>query len=142
LFPSISLQHISPVLAQTRASEMGDYFRQGSGFDSTHIAILVGVLVALVVGAWAVARFFNLRDKNGYRSARALFRELCRAHQLKFRSRLLLQSLAKAHGLQQPSLLFVEPDRFDSEQIPGRLARRRHNLEQIRDQIFGRSLSR
>jgi hypothetical protein len=73
------------------------------------IALLAGLLVTLLV-----ARRITARHSPGYHSPKALFRELCRVHRLDGKSRRALMRLAQQQGVDPPTLVFLEPDRFPS----------------------------
>jgi hypothetical protein len=76
----------------------------------------VAILAAMAIigtAAWLVARHFTKRDQHPCNDPYKLFAELCRAHRLDRQQRRLLKRLTRAHALQQPALLFLEPERFE-----------------------------
>jgi hypothetical protein len=123
---------------QGRLSEMGRNFRPGSGGVSfgqmlTFVLVLVGVGVVI----WMLGRFANSRDRRGYYDAAALFRELCRAHGLDFRSRRLLSRVARRQRLDPPARVFLEPQCFEAASCDSELAPHREQLERLRDRLLG-----
>ena len=97
---------------------MGRRFRRGnSSFDAAEVVTLLAVIAVVAAIAWLIARYVKLREKRNTSSPQHLFRELCRAHQLDWPSRKLIQSLAKAHGLSDPARMFVEPHRFNASRL-------------------------
>jgi hypothetical protein len=98
------------------------------------IAIIVGgVLAALLLAKW-MARHDTTRR---IYSPRALFRQLCKAHNLDWSSRRLLKRIAQSHGLAHPARLFLEPQRFALESLAPELADRAEQIEYLREQLFG-----
>ncbi len=82
------------------------------GIDDYVVAALLVAAVAIAV--WILSRQAALLERRRHtNSPRALFRQLCRAHGLKFGNRRLLWQLARYHRLEHPARLFVEPDRFE-----------------------------
>ncbi len=123
---------------QGRLNEMGRHFRQGGGGVSfAQMLIFVLVLVGIGVAIWLLGRFVSSRERRGYYDAHALFRELCRAHGLDFRSRRLLRRVAQRQQLALPARLFVEPQRFDAAIYDSDLAEHREQLEQLRTKLIG-----
>lgn len=105
--------------------------------------VLYGVLAGALAASLAFAAWLTFRDlltRRGYRHPWKLFRELCRAHHLDRQSRRRLARLAAAHGLAQPSVLFIEPERFDVANLHASWKAERAELEFLRDTIFGRRL--
>ena len=125
------------LLAQGRYVHMGNRFRHGSDAgDSTTFIIFVSVLVTILVVALVAARIVAVRNAPGYFSQNGLFRELCRVHGLDWASRRLLMRLAHYQNLEDPARLFIEPARFQSEQLDGPLAEFRSQLQSIAGVIF------
>ena len=132
------------LLAQSddgRISELGQQFRQGgAGLDTTYLIVLIVALVATILVIGVFAHFLGLREAIGLNRPRALFSELCKAHELDRTSRRLLRSLASWHRLAAPARLFVEPERFDAASLGQPLRVRQAELERLRDRLFGRRL--
>ena len=124
-----------------RYQHLGQRFRSGGGGLNTTTAVLLGAAVAiLLVLAVLISRRIDARQRKGYCSPRALFRELCRAHELDRSGRHLLRRLVRFHQLGVPARIFVEPKLFDPEDVSPALAARRGELESLRDRIFGARL--
>lgn len=119
--------------------DMGSGFRyKRQQFDGADLIawMLVGVGVLVVIAF--IARLLASRDKHEvYNSPRALFRALCRAHSLDWRSRLLLRKLARAQNLAMPARLFVEPERFSEAKVPAALRRHTNDIDRLRTRLFG-----
>ncbi|MBP90819.1 MAG: hypothetical protein CMJ64_29600 [Planctomycetaceae bacterium] len=82
---------------------------------------------------------FQTAREAKFQQPEALVHELCRAHQLDWSSRQLLQSLAKAHRLADPARIFVEPRRFNSDKLGPAFAKCEPRLAQLRQQLFTES---
>ncbi len=75
---------------------------------STNTWVLVLATTLLVLASAAVFWLVKMRSKSEQDSARALFRELCRAHQLSSSQINLLRRLAVGLRLQHPGVLFMD----------------------------------
>lgn len=131
-----------PVLLakEGRYMQMGRRFRRGgSTIDAADLVTMLGIIAVVAAIAWLIVRYIKLREKRNTSSAQHLFHELCRAHQLDWPSRKLLQSLAKAHGLANPARMFVEPHRFNADKIGPAFANSRRRLAELRQQLFAES---
>lgn len=125
------------VLAQGHYVHMGRRFRHGSqGMDATEFTMFVAILVAVGILAIWLSRFLNRKQQPGYTSTRALFGDLCRAHQLKWSSRRLLNRLAAAHEV-APCQLFLEPKRFEPEHLTDGLERYKRDFASLKESLFG-----
>ncbi len=124
-----------------RFQSMGRQFRRGgSTLDLGQLLIWVTVLVLLVAAASLISNRMARRQKPGYRSSRRLFHDLCRAHGLDQKKRMLLRQMARYQRLQQPARLFLEPERFDAANLGSVLAARRGEIQRMRDIVFGKRL--
>ncbi len=125
------------LLAQSdRFSDLGGRFQEsGSDLTWNHL-LLGGVIVAAVLGVWAIALYLGLLDRHGRRSHRRLFRELCRLHNLDWPSRRLLQRLALVHNISSPAQLFLQPEKFDSQQLIPALVPFAGQIEELRGRLF------
>ena len=98
---------------------------------------LLGIVAAVVVTILVLKRL-TPRDeqRRASNSPRALFRELCRVHNLDRQSRGLLKRLAAFRGLASPAELFLHPEMFwtDAEGVTEDLAR-------LADRLFGEEKS-
>jgi hypothetical protein len=121
-----------------------DMYRVWGRFDHQHpsdgtnqMLILFGLAALL-----AVAMFVWLRAVRGPQrhftsnSPSRLFRELCRVHGLNFSTRRLLKRLAAARGLPSAALLFVEPEHYDTSNLPANLQPAASELQRLHDQFF------
>lgn len=101
------------------------------------IAVAVLALVALLgTGIWLTLRTLAARKQLRSNDGMQLFLELCRVHQLDRASRRLLQRLATAHELKHPALLFVEPQRYDSNELDASWQSSHDKLVALRDLLF------
>ncbi len=116
---------------------LGSGFRgDRARFDTSEQLQLLGLLVVVVVGGWVLSRLLarqeTLRRTN---SPRGLFQELCQAHHLGWRDRLLLSRLAQARGATQAAEVFVRPALFAGD-LPASLQRHRARLEELAAVLF------
>lgn len=119
-------------------SHMGRNFRGGSGrLAFGELAVLLVILVAIGGIVWLLVRHFNARDRVGYRSPRALFQELCQAHQLDRPQRQALKRLARQQQLGQPARLFLEPERLAEQCLHQSSPDARRMLQSLRSRLFG-----
>lgn len=89
------------------------------------------------VSVWGISRLVSRKERAAScLDPRALFRALCRAHQLRRSECQLLRQLAHAHALNQPALLFVEPDRFDAAELGEAWHKQRERLAELRSRLF------
>src|SRR4051812_46076106 len=128
----------SRAAARVTALDMGRGLRPPQGsFPWVSAASIAALLTATLFGVWLLIRYLKERDGDGYRCPRRLFNDLCRAHELDRASRKLLQRLAAAHHLAQPSLVFLDPDRFDTAQLDASWSQETTTLAELREQLFG-----
>lgn len=112
---------------------------QGKQAEVDAAALLLALVIGIAgfVGLWALARWVTRQDRSdSYYHPEALFRSLCRAHQLGRRERRLLEELARWHELDQPAILFLAPERFDPEGLSGSLRQQTERLLAIRARLF------
>jgi hypothetical protein len=129
------------VLAEADAFvHMGRHFQRGSASPTLQLLFLL-VVILVAVGVSALARYLNDRERASFENPKALFAELCRAHQLDRASRHLLWQFARSQQLAQPAQLFVEPDRFQLERLPEKWRKRRSDLMALRERLFGREMT-
>ena len=117
---------------------MGGQFRKGSkSFDSGDVVLWLIVLGVIALAIWLLACFKERQDgPERTNSPRRLFRDLCRAHGLKFSDRWLLWRVARWQRLSQPAKLFLEPERYDAANLSPRLRSRQTQLAKLRDKLF------
>lgn len=97
LAPAISL------IAQSRFAQ--------SGVSMTTLLIGAGVLIGLGAVGWVAYQQFNPKNKKD--CPKALFRQLCKAHQLDWSEKALLTKLAQRHQLETPAEIFLTPACFE-----------------------------
>lgn len=104
--------------------------------------MLTAVLIFCLffVGVWVVSRLMSRHDRAAsYHNPRLLFRALCRAHQLSRGECQLLRRLARSHRLNQPALVFVEAERFETEGLGAAWRDEQARLFALRDRLFADS---
>jgi hypothetical protein len=92
------------------------------------------VIVVAVLGLTLIGRALGWWDRH---TSAALFRDLCKAHQLDRGERALLSALVRAHKLGDPTLIFVQPERLHEESVPKKLQHKVVEIAKLRVQIFG-----
>jgi hypothetical protein len=119
--------------------DLGSGFREKrEHFDATDLLfwflIVVGIFVVLAV----VARVLGRHDKHRlFNSPQALFKALCRAHELDRSARRLLLRIAHAQQLNPPARLFLEPALFDLQRLGPAFQSRQTEIEALAGKIFG-----
>jgi hypothetical protein len=113
-----------------------DHQQPADGMSQTLVVVGMAILVALIFLIWLRANRRERREFQSDSSAR-LFRELCRAHNLNRADRRLLKRLAVSSGLASQALLFVEPQHFDSANLPRGLQASGNDLQRLRERLFG-----
>ena len=111
----------------------GVYF-QSNTKEVWTIFIVMGVLVTTAL-LWQLftSRAYGRLPSN---SPRGLFRELSRAHGLNRIERRLLKRLAAARGLSPPVLIFIQPERFSTVDLPDDLAEHAGEIARIEGILF------
>jgi hypothetical protein len=130
--------------------ERADWIWQSSALSQTHHVwgrfdherptYNLGYVLAFLAaaGILVAAAIVLIRWRRSFRtnSKRSLFRELCRAHRLPASSCRLLMRLAAARGLSNPSLLFVEPRYFETNNLPQPLHAAKSELQRVHGLLF------
>ncbi len=100
--------------------------------------LVVGVCgVVAVVATWLVtAWYLALRRPRPVGRPWRLFFQLARAHRLAWRDTWLLHRLACRLELQQPALLFVQPENFAPSRLEDWPSNRIARLAQLRERLF------
>ena len=127
------------VLAQTdRWKEMGRDFRADhSKLDATLLIVSVVVLIGVLIFMWILNRAMTQQEgPRLYNDPKQLFRDLCRAHELTGGQRRLLLAIARSQKLQQPAMLFVEPDRLTAAQAAKEFRRYKGTLGKLSSALF------
>ena len=99
------VSQIGYVLADSRYSQNSP--------SVTTMLIASGVLIGVAGIGWVGFQFWNPQAKKD--CPNRLFRDLCRAHNLDWGERALLNKLAQRHQLATPAELFVSPECFDMD---------------------------
>jgi hypothetical protein len=85
--------------------------------DVVGLLLVVGGLLALGLAAWGFTYWQKRREGRVLNSPRKLFRELCNAHGFTRADRDLLLAIAQWHEVEDPVLLFLEPQRFEDTEM-------------------------
>jgi hypothetical protein len=109
-------------------------FSGGNRHLGTMHLVLLTLIVAILVAV--MARFSSQVGKPRYNNPRALFRALCRAHRLDLGSRRLLDRLARQQRLADPARLFLEPERFELNNLGPTLKSQQARFVTLRDRLF------
>lgn len=114
----------------------GRFDRQRATFGATEWLIAAGA-IALVVAVWVSYRLAIHHQKEFWcDNSSRLFHDLCRAHRLDLANRRLMKKLASERGVDHPADLFVEPEYFDTANLPPALKTSATELRQLRHQLF------
>lgn len=113
-----------------------DHQQPADGTSQMLVVMGMAVLVGLIFLIWLRA---TRREQRRFQSdsTAQLFRELCRAHELNRADRRLLKQLAASRGLASQALVFVEPQHFDSANLPQVMVASANELHRLRDRLFG-----
>jgi hypothetical protein len=115
----------------------GRFDDQRAGFGATEITIIVSATVLfLIVAISSYWRSRRQRQVFWHDSSSLLFRELCRAHRLNLVSKRLLKRLASAREVESAADLFVEPEYFESANLPAALKSSAEDLRRLRHKLF------
>jgi hypothetical protein len=137
--PSYAISSVTGLIFAQRSGidEMSEGFRGRARMDSTHlVAILLG-LAAVVLVVWLLSYFSGSRRRPAaYHSPGRLFLAIAKGHRLSWRETWLLWRVARWHRLEDPARLFLEPDRFDRENLGASLMRHAARLQSLRGRLF------
>jgi hypothetical protein len=133
---SVAIGSLVLVAVRGASYRWGRFDHERPGFGATEFLLLLGML-AIVIFAASVAYSFAQRRKNEFwrNNPSRMFQELSRAHRLDLAERRLLKKLASARNIENPSLLFADPDLFETRSEPG-LNTAGTDLRQLRQQLF------
>lgn len=102
-----------PLAQSARAERFVNAFKQGNANIPWEQMVLPTVIVILcAVGFFAVRLLLTARRRTPIASDRALFRELCRAHQLDRAATRALSQLVRRAELASSASIFVRPELF------------------------------
>jgi hypothetical protein len=120
-------------------TSMGSHFRKGSeNLTTQDLLILLAVVLAIGGSLWFLSRAIYGRKRRTLNNPRALFRELCRAHQLDAATGRLLSELAQSKALAHPAVVFLDPKLF-ADPLGPHLQSRRDELAAVAQRLFGGS---
>ncbi|MGD0382969.1 MAG: hypothetical protein ABSA77_05565 [Thermoguttaceae bacterium] len=123
---------------QDRMQDLFRAFRAAQAREGTDevvygLLILAGIVMAIFI----LSLLVNSRQRQkSYAGPWGLFFSLCRAHKLNWKDRWLLWRLARLEQLADPARLFLEPQWFAADSLPGALRQRAKQLKSIRDRLF------
>jgi hypothetical protein len=116
----------------------GRFDHERPGISTNQLIVIVAIVVFASVAAilWRVLKRRASRTFSSD-SPSSLFRELCAAHGIKRTDRRLLRKLAESRGITNPAILFVEPQCFESQQLPSDLQASARELRALNETLFG-----
>jgi hypothetical protein len=127
-------QHPCVVLAASRYRRYPDFFDVKENWP---MLLLITAIVLWVLGG-IIVYLRNNREAGGpVDDPQQLFRELAEAHGLDRSAQHLLQQLARAFQIEQPSEVFVTPQLFRPEKLPPSLAGEAHRVAALGQKLFG-----
>jgi len=118
--------------------DMGSGFREKrEHFDASDLAIWFCIVLGILAAIACLSRLVARQDKRQlFNSPRALFRNLCRAHALDRPARRLLRQMSRYQKLSQPARLFLEPARFEPENLSPAQQSQFSAVLALRDHLF------
>ncbi len=127
------------LLAQSALNRMGSRIRgDHAKLGASDVLVVLAIVAIVVAGIWVLTRLIARQDRDRrYHNPRALFRELCRTHQLNTKERRFLRQVATYQRLKQPALLFVQPDRLQPSELGRHQRAQKALLKTLRKQLFG-----
>jgi len=110
--------------------------RKGSAPSGDMLNVLLW-LAAVLVAVWVLARLAGrFSRRRGYVNSGRLLLSLCRAHKLRWSQWWLLRQVARAHKLEDPARLFLEPEWLDPSRLPPGMEARRSEILVLRARLF------
>ena len=107
--------------------------------DRLAVFEVLAALVASAIAAWWGVNIWKRRQGQlPHRHPQRLFAALCSAHRLDRNQRRVIAQLAEFHHVAQPSVLFMQPERF----APANLVGFNCNLQEVHqldEHLFGAS---
>jgi len=111
--------------------------RDPDAVNSTRLMLIAVGFVAVLFLVGALCCFSESRRRHAaFHSPRRLFFALVKAHRLSILDAWLLWRAACACHLEDPARLFLEPERFDPQALPRRLARHSGRLASLKNRLF------
>ena len=127
------------LLAQyDRWRRLGDgLHRSGQRAELADLVPFFIVLAIIGIGATIAVQIYKRRDfSKSCNDPQKLFRQLCVAHQLDYKTQRLLQRLATALEMPQPAALFVTPTAFATTNLPAQLRNEAKQINQLGRRLF------
>ncbi len=134
------------IAIQTRLWAESEVFRgMGSAFRGRRAVLTrsdalvwVGIVLAVVVAFVVLSRLMMRQERRRrYHSPRALFKQLCKAHNIQRAERSLLLKLAQFRQVELPTQLFFESQHFDPQTLDNRFHDDLPRLAELRTTLFG-----
>jgi len=118
---------------------LGDRFRfENTQLDSSDLFVAIGVVVVGGAVVWLMATYMRRSERpKTVDNPKRLFQELCQAHRLERHEGAQLRSIADGLGLENPSLLFIDPGLLDAAILDLRWSEESPELGRYRELIFG-----
>jgi hypothetical protein len=125
------------LLADDSYRVWGRFDHQRGGFGRTEW-LIVGGATALLLITMLVShlRTKRLQKDFWYDSSSRLLHGLSHAHRLDLANRRLMKKLTSARGVENAAELFVEPEYFDTTNLPPALKTSAGELRQLRHRLF------
>lgn len=97
-----------------------------------------GLLTTLAAVWWISAIYLRKRGQKVRKidNRKRLFRELMRAHRLSWTETALVEQLAEARGLEDPSLMFVRDDYWTVHDLEGEVVEKAAAVEKLHAKLF------
>ncbi len=126
------------LIGQVRLDWFGRGFRHGTSTDhQSGVLILIGTLLFAIGAIWFLSWLKERKQKPGREfHPRKLFWELCLAHQLRWKDRLLLRRVASQQKLSSPGLLFLHPECLKKAANNHRFRKNRLQLKTLQTMLF------
>jgi predicted ATPase len=118
-------------------SEWIKRFRLRSNSNSTSIISALALVGGVIVLVWIAANWMRWNERRRQHCPRALFKQLARAHGLSSAERNLLLRIACEQQPYNPAVLFVEPQRFATEQLSANLEPDSAQIQRLHEKLFG-----
>jgi|GEM_PF-1566639 len=124
-------------LGDTAARAVEGLQRDPAAINSTRLMLIAVGFAAVLLLVGALCCFSESRRRHAaFHSPRRLFLALVKAHRLSILDAWLLWRAASACQLEDPARLFLEPERFDPQALPRRLARHSGRLASLKNRLF------
>lgn len=130
--------------AEILLAQRHNWQRLGDRFSGSNAKLDVGELVAILAACIVAGLLLWLlqwtakwqEGKLDSPSPGRLFRDLCRAHKLRFKDRRLLKRLAQGSHIDHPVELFLKPEAFNIGRIPADLEHQATAILALAERLF------